>query len=232
MFGGKDDYDEYNERASAAYDDDYIALTEEYRSDTVSSDSVSHEKKENTLREVTSEYRRDAFEPYLKKGERLLYVFSRADVDLNKKRKSMKNFWGFIILGLFIGCFSAFIINFIIAREASYTLLFLPFLLLPFLVFFGVIVLIVWTSALNNKTDYAVTDRRILMLLDKFSNEMSYDDVTSVTCSVKRDGTGKVRIISKSRNVTSVFTIPCVKEPEHLRTIIAEAVRKYQSSIH
>lgn len=233
MFGRKsEDFDEYNERASAAYDDEYIASTDEYRADTVSSDTVSHEREENALREVTPEYLREAFKPYLMEGESLLHVFSRGgreDVDLHKKRKIMKKIIELGILCLFIVCFLALIINFVISGEVSYILMFLPFLLVPVLVVVGVIALIVWMSGLDRKADYAVTDRRILVLLDDYHNYMSYNDVSSVTCSVKRDGTGNVKIISRSSDKISFFTIPNVKDPEHFRSIIDEVVRKYQS---
>lgn len=235
MFGSKDDYDEYNERTSAAYDDDYIAPTEEYRADTVSSDSVSHEREDNALGEETSEYLRGAFAPYLREGERLLYTFgrdSRTDFGLNKQRTGMNKIIGLSILGMFIVCFLTFFIGFFSSGKASYIFIFLLFLLMPIAVFGGVTALIVWAVKLNNKADYAVTDRRILMLMSSYNNEMPYDNVTSVTFSVKRDGTGKVRIVSKTGNQISILTIPCVKEPERLSNIIAEAVRNYRSSVH
>jgi hypothetical protein len=235
MFGGKDDYDEYNERTSAAYDDDYIAPTEEYRADTFGSDSVSHEREDNALGEETSEYLRGAFAPYLREGERLLYTFgrdSRTDFGLNKQRRSMNKIIGLSILGMFIVCLLTFFIAFFTSGKASYIFIFLPFLLMPIAVLGRVTALIVWAVKLNNKADYAVTDRRILMLMSSYNNEMPYDNVTSVTCSVRRDGTGKVRIVSKTGNQISILTIPCVKEPEHLRAKIVEAVRNYQSSVH
>jgi hypothetical protein len=228
MFGRKsEDLDEYNERASAAYDDEYIAPVEEYRSGTVSYDGTEDKKPV-----VSDEFLKDEFRKHLERGEQILYVYgdgkgrSVNPMGLFQSEESGKKVG--IAAGIIVFVFVLLAALMIFGVISFIAVVFI----MPFIAIIGAVAVAVVMEKKYVGTDYVITNRRILSLSSGRLKRIEYSNVTKVSCTEKSGNTGSVIVTATEhfpelRN--EVLELRKVSDPQGVKQLIERAVDTYQS---
>lgn len=241
MFGWKKDenLEEYNERYAAKYDDDYIAPSEEYRSECDHDHEQSYSNI-NTVRECEHDHEQtynDAdteqkpydnylnienfFEKMLVQGEHLLWVGSKGNApvsaDLSLQREKPASAYVF-----FAGA-ALFVIGFC----------FLPFLIA------GILLMIIG-SKLSGKNGfaavmYALTDQRIIVSNTWDNSSIALKDITKVGHYINRNNAGNVyiytnNVYSKGQKMTAngyTMTLQDISDPARVESIINDAINGF-----
>lgn len=243
MFGRKKDenLEEYNERYASKYDDDYIAASDEYRSEcdhdheqsysninTVRECEHNHEQTYNDADAEQHPYDNYAnienfFEKMLYQGEHLLWVGSRWNAKFSMDNQVEKK----MPLGIYLLLIG---VVFIV----------LGFCVTPLLIA-GILLFL--TGCIANKNNglnsspvlYAVTDQRIIISHSWDNSSIALKDIKHIEHSVKGNNTGDVYITTE--NVYSggqkaalkgyVMTIQGITDPARVESIINDAIHGY-----
>lgn len=238
MFGRKDrdDYEEYNRRQNAKYDDDYIADAEEYREECTHSHEQSYEdydyrKAEKEFREECTHSHEQTYEdfspelePYenqskleklfskkLESGERLIWC-GETEPKANASEK------GTGCSGCAIGGFMAFAA---VMMVASFV--------------FGIMMMIAAVyfltafNAAGNK--YAITDSRVIICKGSRVNSFPLETISNLSCHASSRRIGYVTFTVTGGKSNLPYTsagILGVKDPENVKRILAEAKMNYR----
>ncbi|WP_297961851.1 hypothetical protein [uncultured Ruminococcus sp.] len=241
MFGRKrdEDYDEYNERYAAKYDDDYIAPSKEYRSECDHSHEQSYENI-NNVRECDHSHEQtynDAdheqsgydsyaslesrFEPLLAPNEHLLWVGgydkkTRAPKGAPAASRNM-TIAGFVVLGVL------FMVGFCAFSD------FLCFMF-PIAFILAVVFLVKLTNASNGV--HAITDMRVITLSS--NGHPIYHllkDIKNISVSMTKNNYGNVYFDSRTAAMNSQVqgsirrSMNGVQDPARVKRILEDAVR-------
>ncbi|MBR4626811.1 MAG: hypothetical protein IKO47_03800 [Ruminococcus sp.] len=233
MFGRKerDEYEEYNERQNAKYDDDYIATSEEYREECTHSHEQTYE--DYDYRTADSEYREECthsheqtyedfnpeLAPYendskleqffakkLQNGEHLIWCGET-------ERKATTNEKGTGCSGCAIGGFMAFAaIMMMVSVVFSLMMLMLSAYFLVML------------NASGNK--YAITDSRIIICKGSMIRSYPLETAGNFSCHASPRNIGYVRFTvtaAKSGSQYATAGIFGIRDPENVKRILIEA---------
>ena len=115
--------------------------------------------------------------------------------------------------------------------DAVFLIFFLiGFAVVPVAIMVGVVILIVWAANGGGGSDYAVTDKRLLLLWRGTVSQISLNEVNNVTADVSgRSVSVTARQYGSSRG-NCYWKIPNVNDPQRVKSIIDEAVRNYQAN--
>ena len=173
MFGkGRDDrYDEYNEKMSAQYDDDYISPSVEYHSEHYNScEQLSSAPR--TERHSFDRYSglKERFEPLLMTDERLLW--SGGKYDPAKKEKGPAFKWGVALLVVSIILICTIVLSVI-----------------------GLLLITFSVSLMQSPTGiYGLTDKRVILIEKRGTTSLGLESIIHVR-AVCQDGiSGYIRL--------------------------------------
>lgn len=243
MFSRKNDgnLEEYNEKYASKYDDDYIAPSEEYRSECDHDHEQSYSNI-NTVRECehnheqtyndadTEQYSYDNyanienyFEKMLFQGEHLLWVGSRGNAKFSMDKQIEQKI-----------PLSAYLLI------TGVVLIAWGFCMTPLLIA-GVLLIVLGCITNKNKATgavpvlYALTDQRIIITNTWDNSSISLKDIKHIEHSVKGNNTGDVYITTD--NVYSggqkaalngyVLTIQGITDPARVESIINDAIHGF-----
>jgi len=229
MFGRNrsEDYDEYNERQNARYDDDYIGSTEEYRRECTHSHEQSYENydvreecghsHEQTYEDFNSELR-----PYEKKGE-LEAKFSKVlmpseyliwcGAPEDKPTAEEKG----------TGCSRGGAILFLVIAVLSFPLLGILSIFMA-----GLGVYLLKESNVMNRT-YAITNSRLLVYRGNSLKQIKLNSITNINVKKSSRDIGYVmfNIPYKRANKPDgviAYGIFAVRSPDSVASVLRQAV--------
>lgn len=216
MFRRKNEnYDEYNEKNNARYDDDYIRDEKEYRTECSHDHEQAYEDF-NSEQQTYDQYNQleAAFAAELEPGERILWCGEAEKKDVFDKRGD-----GCLITGIIImAAFSIFFFGVVIALILG-IILYLKFM--PN------------NSGMKNRA-YAVTDRNICLRVKNEISRYRLSMIESASFVVNKSNVGIIMLTMKSqgadmRGMGSKFMYD-VKDPERVCRIVNDALAKYNES--
>ncbi|WP_024861336.1 hypothetical protein [Ruminococcus flavefaciens] len=240
MFGRRkeEDYDEYNEKYAAKYDDDYIAPSKEYRQECGHSHEQSysnintveecHHSHEQTYNDADIEQHsydsyaslESRFQPFLVSNEHLLWVGgydkkSPKPVQQRKKDRKARTILILISIALIVlGCIT----------NALCALSFIGFIML--------IITLVSAAGGFNQGIYAITDMRVINVRNNrpvFAPLVEISNINAVTGSnntgyVTYNTRRPVRVGQQAQNGGYRSVISNINDPQRVKRILQDAV--------
>ena len=240
MFGRRkeEDYDEYNERYAAKYDDDYIAPKKEYRRECEHSHEQSysnintveecHHSHEQTYNDADSEQHsydsyaslESRFQPFLVSNEHLLWAGGydnkspKPPMERKKDRKARIIFILISIALIVLGC----------VTNALCPLSFIGFIML--------IITLISAAGGFNQGIYAITDIRVINISNNrpvFVPLVEISNINAVTAAnnkgyVTYSTRRPVRAGQQAQNGEYKSVISNVSDPQRVKRILQDAV--------
>ena len=241
MFGRRknEDYDDYNERYAAKYDDDYIAPSKEYRTECGHSHEQSYDNinnvrecdhsHEQTYNDADSEQRsydsyaslESRFEPLLVPNEHLLWV-GGYDKKTPAPKGSPAASRNIAVAGLVISAV-LFLVGFCAFSEF---LCFLP----PVAFILAIVFLVKLVNASNGV--HAITDRRVITIgVNGYTVYYMLKDIKNISVSANSKNYGNVYFDSRIAALNSQVetstrrSMNGVQDPARVKRILEDAVR-------
>ncbi|MBQ6169739.1 MAG: hypothetical protein IJK30_07270 [Ruminococcus sp.] len=222
MFGSKNDNEEY----------EYI---ENYFDSEVYGKPA--DRTQNAPKQLTSEYFERLFTPYLDMGEQILYAFGGGSGDeqnpleseemINKAKKYSK--LAKVFAGMFaLGVMLVFCSNAIF--ESIGFLMIIPYMLMPIALVGIVVAIIIWGVSKAKNVDYAITDKRLIILAYGHMQQVIYECITDVKCTLKSGSTGTITMKTKaygSEPSKGLFIMPDIKDAARVAQILDDAIRNH-----
>lgn len=222
VFGSKNDNEEY----------EYI---ENYFDSEVYGKPA--DRTQNAPKQLTSEYFERLFTPYLDMGEQILYAFGGGSGDeqnpleseemINKAKKYSK--LAKVFAGMFaLGVMLVFCSNAIF--ESIGFLMIIPYMLMPIALVGIVVAIIIWGVSKAKNVDYAITDKRLIILAYGHMQQVIYECITDVKCTLKSGSTGTITMKTKaygSEPSKGLFIMPDIKDAARVAQILDDAIRNH-----
>ncbi len=196
------------------------------------------DRTQNAPKQLTSEYFERLFTPYLDMGEQILYAFGGGIGDeqnplesegminkLQKFSKLAKVFAGMFAVGIIMTMFFSNVIFEIIGF-----LIIIPYLLMPIAVLGIVAAIIIWGVSKTKNVDYAITDKRLIIVAYGHMQQVIYECITDVKCTLKSGSTGTITMKTKAYGgepSKGIFIIPDVKDAARVAQILDDAIRNH-----
>ncbi len=222
VFGSKNDNEEY----------EYI---ENYFDSEVYGKPA--DRTQNAPKQLTSEYFERLFTPYLDMGEQILYAFGggsggeqnplESEEMINKAKKYSK--LAKVFAGMFaLGVMLVFCSNAIF--ESIGFLMIIPYMLMPIALVGIVAAIIIWGVSKAKNVDYAITDKRLIIVAYGHMQQVIYECITDVKCTLKSGSTGTITMKTKAYGgepSKGLFIIPDVKDAARVAQILDDAIRNH-----
>lgn len=222
MFGSKKDNEEY----------EYI---EKYFDSEVYGKPA--DRTQNAPKQLTSEYFERLFTPYLDMGEQILYAFGGGSGDeqnplesekmINKAKKYSK--LAKVFAGMFaLGVMLVFCSNAIF--ESIGFLMIIPYMLMPIALVGIVAAVIIWGVSKAKNVDYAITDKRLIIVAYGHMQQVIYECITDVKCTLKSGSTGTITMKTKAYGgepSKGLFIMPDIKDAARVAQILDDAIRNH-----
>ncbi len=222
VFGSKNDNEEY----------EYI---ENYFDSEVYGKPA--DRTQNAPKQLTSEYFERLFTPYLDMGEQILYAFGggsggeqnplESEEMINKAKKYSK--LAKVFAGMFaLGVMLVFCSNAIF--ESIGFLMIIPYMLMPIALVGIVVAIIIWGVSKTKNVDYAITDKRLIIVAYGHMQQVIYECITDVKCTLKSGSTGTITMKTKAYGgepSKGIFIIPDVKDAARVAQILDDAIRNH-----
>ncbi len=213
MFGRsrEEDYEKYNERQNAKYDDDYIASSEEYREDCSHSHEQTYEDYNSELEPYEAKSRLEAkFAKVLLPGEYIVWC-AEAEKNATADEKGTGC----------VGCTGFFMIALAVL-----------FMLNPFFLPLSVILIITAVFAMSGSSvrnrSYAITDRRVLIYKGSSLRQYRLGKLSGIKCKASQRNIGYVTFYGtyfsqlNGQDIRKADGIFAVKSPQRVANLLMQ----------
>ena len=170
-------------------------------------------------------------------GEQILYAFGGGSGDeqnpleseemINKAKKYSK--LAKVFAGMFaLGVMLVFCSNAIF--ESIGFLMIIPYMLMPIALVGIVVAIIIWGVSKAKNVDYAITDKRLIIVAYGHMQQVIYECITDVKCTLKSGSTGTITMKTKAYGgepSKGLFIMPDIKDAARVAQILDDAIRNH-----